>query len=166
MRHEPASDMRRRSGLLGFLGLSSENKLVLAESLITLALVSLAIRLIPFKLVVKAAKAGAASRAVTPEEKTAVVRCRWAVDRWADRVPWRTVCFQKGLALHLMLRRRRIASILHYGVMQNRERGLTAHVWVSESGQIIMGGETAADYSELARFPATNPAEAEAGRGW
>ena len=45
MKQETASEMRRRSGLLGFLGLSGANKLVLAESLVTLALVSLAIRL-------------------------------------------------------------------------------------------------------------------------
>ena len=163
MKHEPATEMRRRSGLLGFLGLSGANKLVLAESLVTLALVSLAIRLLPFRLVVKAARGGAASPAATADERTSVIRCRWAVEKWSDRVPWRTVCFQKGLTLHMMLRRRGIASILHYGVMQNRERGLTAHVWVSESDRIIMGGETAADYQELACFPAGGAALAEAG---
>ena len=31
MKHEAASEMRRRSGLLGFLGLSGVNKFVLAE---------------------------------------------------------------------------------------------------------------------------------------
>jgi hypothetical protein len=70
------------------------------------------------------------------------------------------VCFQKGLALHMMLRRRGIASVLHYGVMQNAARGLAAHVWISEGDRLVMGGEVAPDYTELARFPsaATGPA--------
>jgi hypothetical protein len=150
---EAASPVRRRSGLLGFFGLSGANQRVLAESLVTLALVSLAIRLMPFRFVVKAAKKGDAKPAASPEARTAILRCRWAVEKWADRVPWRTVCFQKGLALHMMLRRRGIASTLHYGVMQNEARGLTAHVWISESDRIVMGGEIASDYTELARFP-------------
>ncbi|MDB5720492.1 MAG: stage sporulation protein [Alphaproteobacteria bacterium] len=162
-----ADDMRRRSGLFGFLGLSGLNQIALAESLVTLAFVSLAIKLAPFRSVVKLlSKPGDAKPAATPEERTEVIRCRWAVERLAALVPWRTVCFQKGLALHLMLRRRRIASFLHYGVLQNAERGLAAHVWVSESDRIVIGGEIAADYSELARFPAAGVAEPVAGQGW
>jgi hypothetical protein len=156
--------MRRRSRLLGFFGLSGANKRVLAESLATLAMVSLAIRLAPFRFVVKAAKGGDARPATTPEARTAVARCRWAVEKWSERVPWRTVCFQKGLALHMMLRRRGIASILHYGVMQNEARGLTAHVWISESDRIVMGGEIASDYTELARWPAAASTEPAPGR--
>jgi hypothetical protein len=162
VKHEPASGLRRGSGLLGFFGLGGANQRVLFEALVTLAFVSLAIRLLPFRLVVKAAGKGAARPADTPEARTQVIRCRWAVEKWSERVPWRTVCFQKGLALHIMLRRRRIASTLHYGVMQNPERGLTAHVWVSESGLTVVGGETASDYQELARFPPACAAEAGA----
>jgi hypothetical protein len=161
VKHEAAAEMRRRSGLLGFIGLGGANQRMLAEALVTLAFVSLAIRLLPFRLVVKLARTDAAEPATTPEARTTVARCRWAVEKWAERVPWRTVCFQKGLAIHMMLRRRRIASVLHYGVMQNEERGLTAHVWVSESGQVVTGGETSADYQELARFPAAK----DGGRG-
>jgi hypothetical protein len=159
-------EMRRKPGLLGFFGLSGLNQLALAESLVTLAFVSMAIKLAPFRSVVKLlSKAGEARPATTPEERTEVIRCRWAVERLAALVPWRTVCFQKGLALHMMLRRRHIASILHYGVMQNEARGLAAHVWISERDRIIMGGEIAADYSELARFPAASGAEPIAGKG-
>jgi hypothetical protein len=157
VKQQATSAARRRTGLLGFLGLGGANQLVLAEALMTLAWVSLAIRLLPFRQVVKAAGTSEAEPATTPEQRTAVIRCRWAVEKWAERVPWRTVCFQKGLALHVMLRRRRIASILHYGVLQNDEHGLAAHVWISESGRIVMGGEQAADHAEVARFPAPEP---------
>ena len=155
---EAASDVRRRSGLIGFFGLSAANQWALAESLATLALVSLAIRVLPFRTVVKAARSGKASPATSAAQNAAIFRCRWAVEKWAGIVPWRTVCFQKGLALHMMLRRRGIGSILHYGVMQNEARGLTAHVWVSEGDRILMGGETAGDYRRLASFPALDEA--------
>jgi hypothetical protein len=150
--------------LFGFIGLSRANKSVLAESLILVSLVSVAIRLLPFRLVVRAASGKRAEPALGDEQRAMVMRCRWAVEKWAERVPWKAVCFQKGLAFHMMLRRRGIASTLHYGVMQDEERGLTAHVWVSEGGRILMGGEIASDYTPLASFPAADGAEPVSGR--
>jgi hypothetical protein len=159
-----ASPMRPRSRLIGFFGLSLSNKLVLVESLVTLALVSIAIRIAPFRAVVKAASSRRRTKpASTPAARAAVARCRWAVEKWGDRVPWRTVCFQKGLALHMMLRRRGIASVLHYGVMQNAARGLAAHVWISEGDRLVLGGEIASDYTELARFPPPDPTKPSCG---
>jgi hypothetical protein len=80
-------------------------------------------------------------------------RIRWAIDAWSARVPWRAVCFQRGLAAHRMLRRRGLPSILHYGVAQEPASGLKAHVWVSLDGVDVIGGEEAAKFSCLATFP-------------
>jgi hypothetical protein len=135
---------------------------LLAEALGTLALASLAIRLLPFRKV-----AGLASRraldgpAGARDARRRTRYVRWAVNAWGRRVPWRAVCFQRGLAAHLMLRRRGIASSLHYGVAQTAEEGLLAHVWVSVDGDIVMGGEEAPRFACLTSFPAT---AAEAGR--
>jgi hypothetical protein len=85
-----------------------------------------------------------------------VAQCRWAVRSWADRVPWRAVCFQRGLALHVMLRRRGIPSVLHYGVAQNPEEGLRAHVWLSVDGTAMLGGEEAGGFTCVATFPTQN----------
>jgi hypothetical protein len=116
---------------------------------------SLAIRALPFRKVV-----GSAVRAIRPEElspaskKVAVERAAWAVEACARLLPWRIVCFQKGLAVHWILQRRGLQTTLHYGVAQDPERGLAAHVWVTHSGEAIIGGEEAQNFTCLATFPA------------
>jgi hypothetical protein len=68
-------------------------------------------------------------------------------------VPWKAVCFQQGLALHLMLRRRGIASVLNYGVGKKEDERLAAHVWVDVGSETVIGGEEAPRFARLARFP-------------
>ncbi len=123
---------------------------MLAEALAALALASLAIALLPFRRV-----AAAASSSIRGPERTdseTVRRARSAVTGWSRRVPWRAVCFQKGLALHWMLRRRGIPSALLYGARRDGD-GLAAHVWVDVDGETVMGGDEAPDFACLARFP-------------
>lgn len=124
--------------------------LMLAEALAALALASLAIALLPFRRVAAAASAPVRGPARTDPE--IVRRARSALIGWSRRVPWRTVCFQKGLALHWMLRRRGIPSVLVYGARRDGE-GLAAHVWIDVDGETVIGGEEAPDFACLARFP-------------
>lgn len=129
---------------------------MLAEALATLTAASLAIKLLPFKRTVSLMQGGDGSAPPDPAERDRIAnQCRWAVTWWADRAPWRAVCFQRGLALHLMLRRRGIASVLHYGVAQDAENGLRAHVWISADGRPLLGWEEAKDFACLATYPAT-----------
>lgn len=123
---------------------------LLAEALAALALASLAIALLPFRKVASAASArGPEAARVDPET---VRRVRGAIQGWSRRVPWKAVCFQRGLALHWMLRRRGIRSVLLYGARHQGD-GLAAHVWVDVDGQTVIGGEEAPDFACLARFP-------------
>lgn len=157
----PIATMSRFSPVARFFRLSLANKLVLAEALACLAVASVAIRFAPFRSVVATMRVGGPGR--MPDERVQqklVAQCRWAVTWWADRVPWRAVCFQRGLALHWMLRRRAVPCVLHYGVSAAAPRGLAAHVWLSHRGEVILGGDVAEDYACLATFP---PAPAEAG---
>lgn len=129
-------------------------ELVLAgEALALLAAASLAIRLLPFRTVAATASRGEARRTEV-ETGERIARIVAAVAR---RVPWRTVCFQKGLACHWMLRRRGVASLLHYGVGRAEEERLSGHVWVSVGGRTVIGGEEAPRFSCLATFPPANP---------
>jgi hypothetical protein len=132
--------------------LGGSNWRLLGEALVLLAAASAAIRLFPFR---RTAALMSRSRLAIRESAgdRLINQCRWAVNAWADRVPWRAVCFQRGLALQLMLRRRGIPALLHYGVMQDGERGLQAHVWVSVNGRAVQGGEEAAGFACLATFP-------------
>jgi Transglutaminase-like superfamily len=131
--------------------LSWGDRLLLAEALLTLGVASLAIRLLPFRRVVGAAGAADRRGAATDSAGETARKVAWAVSAWARRVPWKAVCFQQGLSVHVMLRRRGIASHLHYGVSQ--ADGLKAHVWVSAAGRDVIGGEEAAGFTCLATYP-------------
>lgn len=141
--------------------LGPANRRLLAEALPALALASLAVRLAPFRRVAAWASGG---RGGVELDDAMLRKARWAVEAWARRVPWRTVCFQKGLALHWMLRRRGVASVLHYGVAQEAATGLRAHVWVCVAGRPVIGGEEAEGFACLATFPPQEP-PASAPRG-
>src|SRR4051794_24590407 len=97
--------------------LTARDWLLAGEALASLVWASLAIAFLPFRKVAGMAST-APSRPVTSLDTGLPRRIRWAVDAWARRVPWRAVCFQRGLAAHRMLRRRGYGSILHYGVAQ------------------------------------------------
>lgn len=114
---------------------------------------SLAIRLLPFRKVVSAATRGAERDEGSAASQDEIARIRWAVEACARRLPWKVVCFQKGVAMQTLLRRRGIATSLHYGVAQDQERGLSAHVWVTHGGEAIIGGDRAPEYTCLATFP-------------
>jgi hypothetical protein len=144
----------RSSNPARFARLSRANRLALVEAFLFLAASSVAIALLPFRRTAQLISRAPTVRGAKPGGQDAVIaRCRWAINAWADRVPWRAVCFQRGMALHLMLRRRGIRSVLQYGVAQDPCLGLRAHVWVDVAGRTVMGGEGVADFALVASFP-------------
>jgi hypothetical protein len=136
-----------------FRRLSNSDRTLLVESVGWLALASLAIAILPFQRI--AAIASRKSLATLPERscENLVVRIRWAIAAASTRVPWRTVCFQQGLAAHLMLRRRGVNSVLYYGAAHTAENALAAHVWVRVGDLDVVGCEQASQYALLAAFP-------------
>ena len=78
----------------------------------------------------------------------------WAVEAAASRLPWRTVCIEKGLVAQRMLRSSGVDAILHYGARHRPEGGrLEAHVWVTVDDQAVIGGEEAAGFARVATYP-------------
>ena len=119
-----------------------------AEALVALSLASIAVKL-PFRIVTILMSAKRERPGSDPGPAGSVVK---AVERASRRVPWRTLCFQQGLAVHWMLRLRGIPTILHYGI-RTGEHALGAHVWVSLDGRIIIGEQEAANHACVATFP-------------
>ena len=115
----------------------------------SLAVASAAVQLLPFKRLVEGARAPRGSDG----EAVDLSRLRGAVDATARRVPWRAVCFQRALALRAMLRRRGVASVLHYGIARADGEALKAHVWLSVAGDVVIGGEVSAQYARVGDFP-------------
>ena len=88
-------------------------------------------------------------------------RCARRVRVMARFLPLRLVCFQQGLALHAMLSRRNVPVSLHFGLCRETPDSLAAHVWVSCAGEVLIGGEERARFTELVRFPDTRVAGAD-----
>jgi len=80
-----------------------------------------------------------------------VRRVRHAVLVVARYSPVEFVCFPQCLAASELLRRRGIVSRLHYGVTRAGDK-LVTHTWLEAGGEIVIGGEVAAEYSTLAVY--------------
>jgi Transglutaminase-like superfamily len=141
-----------------FWRLSSQDRLLLLEAVLWLAITGFAIALLPFRHVGLLASRPI-HRPELPRQARAykLQRIRWAIITTAARVPWRALCFERGLAAHFMLRRRGIPSVLYYGAAQDGRRGLCAHVWVRDGDVDVIGGENAYSFAILATFPPQNP---------
>jgi hypothetical protein len=138
------------------------DRALLGETTATLAVASFAIRALPFRKVVRMAVRQVPVREASPAlHKAEIDRAGWAVEACARVLPWRIVCFQKGLAMQWMLQRRGVRTTLHYGVAQNPSLGLVAHVWVTHRGEVIIGGEEAPNFACLATFPIAEGKEHE-----
>ena len=122
------------------------------EAVCALTLATAAIKLLPFRTVVRSMSYGrnGQGRGKTVAEEAREIRR--AVKRAARRLPWKIVCFPEGLAAHWMLRRRGAPSLVHYGLRQS-ESQLSAHVWVTLGETVVIGEETTNLHTGVAVFP-------------
>ena len=121
-----------------------------AEASLGLATAAMALQFQPFDKVM-AAPAGPMRKQEVSDR--AVRRLIWAVQATSRRMPFRAKCFESALCLRMMLHRRGIQSTLHYGIRQNAESELKAHVWLSVDGKTLIGGEVADQFACVASFP-------------
>jgi hypothetical protein len=129
---------------------SGHGNSLLAEAVIGLLKGWLAVRFLPFRHAVTSA-----SRVLAPHgPQVKIDELVWAVRAASAHVPWRTVCFQQGLALQRMLRRRGVDARLHYGVGYAQGDELQAHVWISVDSHIVLGAEQAPAFKCVAIYPA------------
>lgn len=129
--------------------LTNEDWRLLAEASVALVRASLAVRLLPFRKAL-VSSSGPVGKA---DSRFELQRAAWAVRAAARRLPIRAVCFQQGLALQAMLRRRGRDARLHYGVRSGADEGLTAHVWVTDEGRVVLGEDGHERYACLYRCP-------------
>jgi hypothetical protein len=79
-------------------------------------------------------------------------RVEWSIGAVVRHAPLTFVCFPQSLAAYFMLRRRRIASRLFYGVMRDEDQ-LKAHTWVKVGDRTIAGGDVESRFTVLTTFP-------------
>ncbi|MEO7787159.1 MAG: lasso peptide biosynthesis B2 protein [Sphingomicrobium sp.] len=122
--------------------------MLLIEALAMVMASSVVIRVTGGKLIRLTPRGRAQARLIAEHQAAALVRAISAVSR---RLPWRTLCFEQGLAAHWMLSRRHIRSTLFYGAAMAAGE-LKAHVWVRSGDLDIIGCENAADFAILSQF--------------
>lgn len=121
-----------------------------------LAVASLATRLLPFNCTIRLGTCSVGAR----DAKVDGPSVSRIVDALADRLPLAAVCLQRGLALQWLLHRRGVNAVLHYGVqLCEPEPGLSAHVWVSVDGQVLMGAPQHQAFTEVACYPTPDAAD-------
>lgn len=127
---------------------------MLGEALLLVTLAAPAIRRLSLTTIGRLASRHLGTAIVSEEQQTYVVQMvTWAIDRAAKRSPMRALCFERGLAAQIMLRRRGVDSTLFYGVAPGAVASLDAHVWVLDRGQDVAGAAASAGYAVLASFP-------------
>lgn len=125
-----------------------------AEAIGALLVAALAIAILPFRLLMRTIGLPDGPTSAPPDRDRAANAVTRAIERAARRLPLRIVCLHKGLATHWMLRRRGVATSVHYGVSP-ANAVLKAHVWVDLGGRTIMGAHDSEAFARVATFPDT-----------
>jgi hypothetical protein len=76
----------------------------------------------------------------------------WATVSAARHVPFRAVCLPQAMAARIMLRRRGVASVLHFGAAKGQEKPFDAHAWLDAAGVEVTGYPVSAQFAEIACF--------------
>jgi hypothetical protein len=142
-------EMSRARSFAKFRNLDRGRRRLVLRAAASVTAASAAIACLPFR---RAIRFGSVPVSTRSEHR--VDDWLWAVEAVARRLPWRTMCIEKGLALQRLLRRDGIDARLHYGARHvPPERKLEAHVWVTVAGRSVLGGEEAAGFAEIASYP-------------
>jgi hypothetical protein len=86
------------------------------------------------------------------QEMATARRVQWAVRAIARHFPVEFVCFPQTLAAYVMLRWRRLASTMVYGVARAPSGKLLAHTWLEMGDGCVVGGEESEGFSPIERW--------------
>jgi len=90
--------------------------------------------------------------ATTPDQAAIARTIGWAVRSTAPYMPFRSVCLQQAMAAQAMLRRRGIASVMHFGASPNDQRTIAGHAWLAAAGVKVTGYPIPPDMGKIACF--------------
>ena len=144
----------RRFGEVG-----GHRRALVAEAVAWLWLARLALILIPFPTIAK--RLGtfvppSDERAVRARTRTAqaelAAEIGWAVTRSARYVPFNAVCLPQAMAARMMLKRRGVASVMHFGAAKGKDKPLDAHAWLDAAGVEVTGYPVAPGFAEIGCF--------------
>jgi hypothetical protein len=119
------------------------------EAYLALTLADLGLRLLPFGWLTRTLRGAGQGNDPDVAKVDEVASAIAAAGRFALT----PTCLRQAFAAAWMLRRRKVATALHYGIAKKPSGGFHAHAWLL-AGDVPVVGETAADAFELiAVFP-------------
>lgn len=140
--------------------IGSRRRALLVEAMICLALARLVLHLVPFPRIARrlgdfappgdarAAQAGTPAPVDAPLARDV----GWAVTRAARHAPFAAVCLPQAIAARVMLARRGIASVIHFGACAPSEAPEETHAWLNAAGVEVTGYPVARRFTEVACF--------------
>ena len=148
-----------RRPLRRFAQVGSRRRALVVEAVTWLLLARLALILVPFpKLArrigtfVPPADPRVAHAAASRDDSRIAEDISWAVTRAARHVPFKAVCLPQAMAARVMLKRRGVASVMHFGAAKGEAKPLNAHAWLDAAGVEVTGYPVAANFAEIACF--------------
>jgi len=93
-----------------------------------------------------------AGRDASPRDARLAEEIAWATTRAARHVPFKAVCLPQAMAARIMLRRRGVASVLHFGAAKGQDKPIDAHAWLDAAGVEVTGYPVAGQFAEIACF--------------
>ena len=133
---------------------------LVVEAVMWLALARLALVVLPFQTLARNIGTftppgqGRAAGRPAPEAIVLAGEIGWAVTRAARYLPLGAVCLPQAMAARLMLKRRGIASVLHFGAIGGGSvyQAINAHAWLDAAGVEVTGYPLAKQCTEIACF--------------
>jgi hypothetical protein len=139
----------------------NRRRLLLAEAVACLLAARLSLVFVPFPRLARHlgtfvpptdARALQARVKTSPEHAQLAEEIGWAVTRSARYVPFKAVCLPQAMAARVMLKRRGVGSVMHFGAAKGRDKPIDAHAWLDAAGVEVTGYPVAAGFAEIACF--------------
>ncbi len=87
------------------------------------------------------------------ENKRELYDIQVAINRACRYSFWRTMCFEQALCAKWMLKRRKYASTIYFGIKKEQaDNQIQAHAWVVCNNEIVTGGKQAGEFKVISRF--------------
>ena len=136
-------------------------QLLVVEACVSMLIARVSLAIFPFSRVARGFGAMvppndprvlAHAEGATIEQMRTARRVGWAVRASAGYMPFKAVCLQQAMAAHGMLKRRGIASVMHFGARKTDEKPIDAHAWLDAAGVKVTGYPIAPTLAELGCF--------------
>ena len=142
-----------------FSRLDGGRRALLMEAVVLLAAARIAVHLVPFRMLARRL-----GRFVRPQDEACILarmnsstsqadlarEIGWAVTRAARHAPFEAVCLPQAIAAQIMLRRRGVASVMHFGAAPGKTDQLDAHAWLDAAGVEVTGYPVEQHLAEIA----------------